>query len=174
MTSLVFTLARPTSSCHSPLTDACICHDLTAPAPQHFSFDGQSAFVAHAVFDEEQVRGTVGVTGWSALFTTRSVSVTRTCTSGEVSRFQPARIVAAKPVGMVPCTGWERRTWTSRCGFDGSVSRRRIFSRAGVPPGVAYGITRQPGRWAFAGRGGRGRSKTKSWALNVATGCESG
>src|SRR5205085_6761433 len=131
MTLPVSTLARPTSSCHSPFTAACICHDLTVPAPQHFSPDGQSALVAHAVFDDEQVRGTVGVAGWSELFTTRSVSVTRTCTSGDVSRFQPATIVAAKPVGMTPCVGRERRTRTSRCGFDGSASRRRMVSRAG-------------------------------------------
>src|SRR5262245_32527058 len=63
-TSVVSTLPSPTSSCHSPLIAACICHDLTGPAPQHDSPDGQSALVAHGVSAVEHVRGTVGVAGW--------------------------------------------------------------------------------------------------------------
>jgi hypothetical protein len=89
-TAPVSTLDRPTSSCHSPLTPIWPAHDLTGPAPKQESPDGHSAAVAHGASLLEQVRGTEGFAGWSALFTTRSVSVTRTCTSGVGSWRQPA------------------------------------------------------------------------------------
>ncbi len=43
----------------------------------------------------EHVRGTLGVTGWSALFTTTRVIVVRTCVSGVGSPSQPASMVPA-------------------------------------------------------------------------------
>src|SRR6185369_3117041 len=73
------TTSRPASSAHSPFTATWPAHDFTEPCPKQDSPDGQSASVAHGVSLVEHVRGTLGVAGCRALFTSTRVIVVRTC-----------------------------------------------------------------------------------------------
>src|SRR5438132_8184829 len=105
MTSLVFTVSRPVSSCHSPLIAACITQLLTGPTPRQESPLGQSPAVLHGLSLLAHVLGATGFASWSALFTTSPLTVTRTCVSGVGAYLQPATIVPAEPEG----SKWRKR-----------------------------------------------------------------
>src|SRR5207247_4086985 len=106
MTSPVFTMSRPVSSCHSPLIAACITQLFTGPTPRQVSPLGQSPAVLHGLSLLAHVLGATGGASWSALFTTSPLTVTRTCVSGVGSFRHPATIVPAYPVGSM---WWTRR-----------------------------------------------------------------
>src|SRR5436309_12853430 len=98
MTSLVFTVSRPVSSCHSPLIAACITQLLTGPTPRQESPLAQSPAVLHGLTLLTHVLGATGFASSSALFTTSPLTVTRTCLSGVGSVRHPATIGPAWPV----------------------------------------------------------------------------
>src|SRR4029077_1566409 len=162
----------PERNCHSPLTAAWSTQLLTGSAPQHDSPPGQSADEVHGVVVVEHPVGAAGVAGWNALLMTTDSAVTRTCVSGVGSRSHPATIVPAKPVGNCPWTVRVRRTMTCTLGGD-ALSCRLTRVRAATPPGAGCERTRHLSL-PRGGRGGSGQSNSKSWALSVATGSDSG